>query len=264
MTPSSCLAPTRRSASRSPRMEGTRSPSGAASRNPAPPRRDDRRRELDDLILDAVLHNSPCATQAGETRPASPQYFTQLLASVARAAAADGPPLIDLGRGNPEVGPPPHVVERLAEVAREDRARLPAVPRASCAPRGDRRPVPDALRRRVGPRHGGRRGSRDEDGVVELAVVLAERESAVCSPTRATPTIPPTGAGRSEARPAPARPGRRLGPAWDEAPRDDVAAVYLNYPSNPCAAAARRRLRAAVGFAEETDAAIVTTSPTAI
>ena len=51
-----------------------------------------------------------------------PQYFTQLLTSVARAAAADGPPLIDLGRGNPEVGPPAHVMDRLAEVAREDRA----------------------------------------------------------------------------------------------------------------------------------------------
>ena len=49
------------------------------------------------------------------------QYFTQLLAKVAAAAASDGPPLIDLGRGNPEVGPPSHVVERLAEVAREDR-----------------------------------------------------------------------------------------------------------------------------------------------
>ena len=39
------------------------------------------------------------------------QYFTALLARVAAAAAADGEPLVDLGRGNPEVGPPAHVVE---------------------------------------------------------------------------------------------------------------------------------------------------------
>src|SRR5256885_5966630 len=45
------------------------------------------------------------------------QYFTALLASVAAAAAAEGEPLIDLGRGNPEVGPPAHVVEALAASA---------------------------------------------------------------------------------------------------------------------------------------------------
>src|SRR5690349_23271415 len=45
------------------------------------------------------------------------QYFVALLAQVAAAAAEDGPPLVDLGRGNPELGPPPHVVEALRESA---------------------------------------------------------------------------------------------------------------------------------------------------
>ena len=45
------------------------------------------------------------------------QYFVALLGRVAAAAAAGGPTLVDLGRGNPEVGPPPHVVEALAESA---------------------------------------------------------------------------------------------------------------------------------------------------
>ena len=45
------------------------------------------------------------------------QYFTALLARVAAAAAAEGDELIDLGRGNPEVGPPEHVVHALAESA---------------------------------------------------------------------------------------------------------------------------------------------------
>src|SRR5213080_5503113 len=41
------------------------------------------------------------------------QYFVALLGRVAAAAAQEGPPLVDLGRGNPETGPPPHVVEAL-------------------------------------------------------------------------------------------------------------------------------------------------------
>src|SRR5205085_12260382 len=46
------------------------------------------------------------------------QYFTALLARVASAAARDGEPLIDLGRGNPDIGPPPHVAEALCRSAR--------------------------------------------------------------------------------------------------------------------------------------------------
>jgi aminotransferase len=45
------------------------------------------------------------------------QYFTVLLARVAAAAAEEGEPLVDLGRGNPEVGPPQHVVEALQDAA---------------------------------------------------------------------------------------------------------------------------------------------------
>ena len=45
------------------------------------------------------------------------QYFTALLARVAAAAGRDGEPLVDLGRGNPEVGPPEHVVQALSDAA---------------------------------------------------------------------------------------------------------------------------------------------------
>src|SRR5438552_538505 len=45
------------------------------------------------------------------------QFFVTLLARVAAAAAEEGPPLVDLGRGNPDIGPPPHVVEQLRESA---------------------------------------------------------------------------------------------------------------------------------------------------
>src|SRR5688572_20440415 len=47
------------------------------------------------------------------------QYFMRLLARVAEAAAQEGEPLVDLGRGNPEMGPPAHVVEALAAGARQ-------------------------------------------------------------------------------------------------------------------------------------------------
>ena len=50
------------------------------------------------------------------------QYFTALLAEVSRHAALDGEPLVDLGRGNPEVGPPQHVIDALATHANEQAA----------------------------------------------------------------------------------------------------------------------------------------------
>ena len=43
------------------------------------------------------------------------QYFTTLLARVLAA----GDDVIDVGRGNPDVPPPPHVIEALAESARD-------------------------------------------------------------------------------------------------------------------------------------------------
>src|SRR3954463_11873480 len=45
------------------------------------------------------------------------QYFSALLARVSAAAAREGEPLVDLGRGNPDVGPPPHVAEALDRAA---------------------------------------------------------------------------------------------------------------------------------------------------
>jgi aspartate/methionine/tyrosine aminotransferase len=47
-------------------------------------------------------------------------YFTALLAQVAAATARGGEPLADLGRGNPEVEPPEHVVRALTECAERE------------------------------------------------------------------------------------------------------------------------------------------------
>ena len=187
------------------------------------------------------------------------QYFTQLLAKVAAAAASDGPPLIDLGRGNPEVGPPSHVVERLAEVAREDRTHgYPPF-----------RGLPE-LREAIADRYSRLYGVEvDPDSevavvpgtktaIVELALVLAERGSAILLPDPGYPDSP-SGVALAAARLVPLRLDATAGwaPAWELA-ADDVAAVYLNYPSNPCAAAAPPGVfTSAVRFAEQTGAAIV-------
>jgi L-glutamine---4-(methylsulfanyl)-2-oxobutanoate aminotransferase len=189
-----------------------------------------------------------------------PQYFTQLLASVAKAAAADGPPLIDLGRGNPEVGPPQHVIERLAEVAREDRAHgyppfrgLPAL----------REAIADRYRTLYGvdvdPDTEVAVVPGTKTAIVELALALADRGSGVLLPDPGYPDYP-SGLAMAAARHVPLRldAGARWAPAWDEVPRDEVAAVYLNYPSNPCAAAAPPGVfEAAVTFARERGAAVV-------
>src|SRR4051812_35275331 len=59
-------------------------------------------------------------------RPAPPlfarlpeQYFAKILAAAAAAAAQPGERFIDLGRGNPDLPPPPHAIEALREAALE-------------------------------------------------------------------------------------------------------------------------------------------------
>jgi L-glutamine---4-(methylsulfanyl)-2-oxobutanoate aminotransferase len=188
------------------------------------------------------------------------QYFTALLARVAEAAAADGEPLIDLGRGNPEVGPPQHVVDRLTAVAREDRAHgyppfrgLPGLREALAA---RYRTVYDV---ELDPETEVAVVPGTKTALVELALVLAERGSSVLLPDPGYPDYP-SGVALATARLVPLRLDAENGwaPAFGEVPRDDVAAVYLNYPSNPCAVVAPSgAFSAAIGFAEETGAAIV-------
>jgi aminotransferase len=188
------------------------------------------------------------------------QYFTALLARVAEAAAAPGEPLIDLGRGNPEVGPPAHVIERLAAVAREDRAHGYPPFRGLLELR---EAIADRYRREYGV-------DLDPDtevaivpgtktALVELALVLAERGSTILLPDPGYPDYP-SGVALAAARHVPLRlePGGGWTPRFDDAPRDDVSAVYLNYPSNPCAVAVPPGVfAAAVRFADETGAAVV-------
>src|SRR4249919_2436486 len=75
-----------------------------------------------DLEPRACLRSGAMRTRPARVERLPEQYFGALLARVSAAAAADGEPLIDLGRGNPETGPPPHVVEALARDSSDEAA----------------------------------------------------------------------------------------------------------------------------------------------
>jgi L-glutamine---4-(methylsulfanyl)-2-oxobutanoate aminotransferase len=185
------------------------------------------------------------------------QYFTWLLTRVAAARAEPGEPLLDLGRGNPEVGPPPHVVEALAEAARDPRAH-------GYAPFRGLSRLREAIAARYASEYGVELDPEREvavvpgtkTAIVELCLALAERASTVVLPDPGYPDYP-SGVAMAAARMGtlPLEDGR---PVWDDAPRDDVAAVYLNYPSNPCAVCSPPGVFAeAVAYAEDTGAAVV-------
>ena len=188
------------------------------------------------------------------------QYFGALLARVSSAAALDGEPIVDLGRGNPETGPPQHVVDTLAEAASRPTAH-------GYAPfRG----LPE-LRAAIAQRYATVYGVEvDPDSevavvpgtktaIVELSLALAERGSTVVLPDPWYPDYPsgPALAG-AELATVPLDPAADWQPDFARAPRDGVAAVYLNYPSNPCAAIVRDgTFEGAIEYARETGAVIV-------
>ena len=184
------------------------------------------------------------------------QYFTTLLARVNAA----GPDVIDVGRGNPDVPPPAHVVEALVESARERTAAVHGYP-----PFAGLKAAKRAIAERYATVYGVELDPQREvaflpgttTALVELALVLAQRGDRILLPDPGYPdynsAVALAGAERV-ALPL-ARDGR---PDWAGAPRDHVAAVYLNYPANPAAVAAPPGVFAdAIEFAHETEAAIV-------
>src|SRR5947199_4007836 len=188
------------------------------------------------------------------------QYVGALLARVPAAAALDGEPIVDLGRGNPETGPPQHVVDALAEAANRPTAH-------GYAPfRG----LPE-LRAAIAERYRTVYGVElDPDSevavvpgtktaIVELSLVLAEEGQTVVLPDPYYPDYPsaPALAGARTGL-LPLDPSRRWAPEFSRAPADGVAAVYLNYPSNPCAVAVPDgAFEQAIEYAHATGAAVV-------
>ncbi len=163
------------------------------------------------------------------------QYFAKLLARVAVAAAGDGEPLVDLGRGNPDVPPPEHVMRALAEsAARSDThgyapfAGLPALKEAIAARYRDVYGVTVDPMREVAVLPG------SKTGLIEFAQVTTEPGSAIVLPDPGYPDYR-SAVALSAAQHVALRLLDDGRPDWDAAP-DGAAALYLNYPSNPIAA----------------------------
>jgi L-glutamine---4-(methylsulfanyl)-2-oxobutanoate aminotransferase len=155
------------------------------------------------------------------------QYFTALLARVASTATERGEPLIDLGRGNPEIGPPEHVVRALRECA--ERADVHGYAPFSGLPA-----LKDAIAARYGEVYGVRIDPAREvavlpgtkTGLMEFAAASVERGGTIVLPDPGYPDY----------FSAVALAGARHVPFTDF--DVDADAMYLNFPSNPTAAAA--------------------------
>ncbi len=188
------------------------------------------------------------------------QYFTALLARVQAAAATAGEPMVDLGRGNPEIGPPGHVTDALTAALSDGRVHgyapfrgLPALREAIAARYRDEYGVELDPEREVAVVPG------TKTALVELVLALAERGTSVLLPDPGYPDYP-SGVALAGAELVPLALDGRAGwaPDFTDAPSGDVAAVYLNYPSNPCAVAAPDGVFAdAVAYAQRTGAAVV-------
>ena len=186
----------------------------------------------------------------------------RLLDRVQAAAAREGDALVDLGRGNPDIPPPPHVVEALVESAREATTAAHGYAPFSGLP-GLRAAIATRYATEYGveldPEHEVAVVPGTKTALVELVLALAERGDTVLLPDPYYPDYP-SGIALAGAELAllPLDAERGYAPRFDLAPRDDVAAVFLNYPSNPTAATAPDGAFAdAIAFAHETGAAII-------
>ena len=184
------------------------------------------------------------------------QYFTSLLARVAEASARPGPPVLDLGRGNPDVPPPAHVAERLAATAASRESRTHGY--APFEGLGTlKRAVADRYRTVYGV---------EVDPEREVAVVPGTKtalvEVALCTAGHGDTIVLPD-PGYPDYFSAVALAGARLAhlpidPRPDFANAPAAAALYLNYPSNPAALAAPDGVFAdAVAYAARTGALVL-------
>jgi aminotransferase len=176
------------------------------------------------------------------------QYFTALLARVAAAARVDGAPLLDLGRGNPETGPPAHVIGALQEgAARSDAhgyapfAGLPRLKEAICRRYRDVYGVEIDPEREVAVVPG------SKTALMEFALVTVERGGTIVLPDPGYADYPS----------AVALAGARAA-SFDGFDRAGGDALYLNFPSNPTAACAQEDVFAdAVAWAARTGGVVL-------
>jgi aminotransferase len=187
------------------------------------------------------------------------QYFKGILAAAARAAAAPGAPFIDLGRGNPDLPPPPHAIEALRAAALE--TATPAV--HGYPPFGGQADLRAAIAERYRADHGVELDPDREvavipgtkTGITLACLATAGAGDAILLPDPGYPDYL-SGAALAGARVAPltlrAQTGFQPDFAQAAAAAPSPALTVLNYPSNPTGAvAAPGTFEAAVAFARE-------------
>lgn len=184
------------------------------------------------------------------------QYFTQILAAAARARAQPGAPFIDLGRGNPDLPPPPHAIEALRAAALQtDTPLVHGYP-----PFGGHADLKEAIAHRYAADHGVELDpERDvavipgtKTGIMLACLATAEDGDAILLPDPGYPDYL-SGAALARARVLALALRADAGFQPDFAAADGgerVALAVLNYPSNPTAALERPgTFEAAVAYA---------------
>ncbi len=190
------------------------------------------------------------------------QYFAGLLARVAAAQAQDGPPVVDLGRGNPDIGPPAHVVERLYEVALQPTALvhgyapflgLPELKEAIAA----RYATSTASSSTPRPRWRSSRARRRRSSSSRSARSSGARRSCFRIPgTRTTRRrLPSRARARSVCRSTPPRAGRPT--SSGRRATTSARSTSTTRPTPAQSASPTATFEAAIDFAEQTGAAVM-------
>jgi len=186
-----------------------------------------------------------------------PPYVFAEVNAIRAAARARGEDVIDLGMGNPDGAPPPHVIDKLAEVARNPRAHRYS---ASKGIVGLRRAQADYYRRRfnveLDPDSEVIVTLGSKEGLANLAQAITAPGDVVLAPSPSYP-IHQFGfiiAGAS-IRSIPAAPGPEFFEVLERAVRFTVPkpkVLVIGYPSNPTAYVADLPFyEKVVGFARE-------------
>jgi len=185
------------------------------------------------------------------------QYFAGILAAAAEARARPGPPLIDLGRGNPDLPPPAHAIEALRAAAADTSVAVHGYP-----PFSGLADLRAAIAEHYAREHGIALDPDREVAVVpgtKTAIMLATQAAAgpgdgVLLPDPGYPDYR-SGVALAGAREValPLDPAAGHQPDLDAVPaaaRERARLLVLNYPSNPCAVcAAPGTFGAAVDYA---------------
>ena len=182
------------------------------------------------------------------------QYFAALLRRVGQA----GGDVVDLGRGNPEVGPPAHVVEALQRSSSRPEIHGYAPFRGLARLR---EAIADRYRTAYGveldPEREVALVPGTKTAILELSLGLANEGERILLPDPYYPDYPSGVAlAGAELGLVELDPSAGFAPDLERAPA--AAALFLNYPSNPCAVCAPPGVfEAMVAYGNRTGATIV-------